>query len=42
MKEVSRRLSIFEKYLTLWVFFCICAGIALGKLTPNLAKFLDG
>lgn len=27
-------MSIFERYLTLWVFLCIIAGIALGKLAP--------
>lgn len=31
-------LSIFERYLTVWVFFCILAGIALGQLFPSLFK----
>jgi len=35
-------LSVFEKYLTLWVLLCIGAGILLGKLAPGLAKTLDG
>ncbi len=34
-------LSIFEKYLTLWVIFCILAGIALGRLFPDVARTLD-
>jgi ACR3 family arsenite transporter len=34
-------LSFFEKYLTVWVILCILAGILLGKLAPNVAKFLD-
>lgn len=34
--------SIFEKYLTLWVFLCIIGGIILGKVAPDLAKTLDG
>src|SRR3989304_2433059 len=38
----SRGLSIFEKYLTLWVGLCIVAGIVLGKAAPGVAKFLDG
>ena len=37
-----RKLSVFEKYLTGWVFLCIISGILLGKLAPNVAKFLDG
>ena len=35
-------LSFFEKYLTVWVFLCIIAGIILGKAAPNVATFLDG
>ena len=35
-------LSFFEKYLTLWVFLCIIAGIVLGKLAPGAATYLDG
>jgi ACR3 family arsenite transporter len=35
-------LSVFEKYLTVWVLACIGAGILLGKLAPGLAKTLDG
>jgi ACR3 family arsenite transporter len=38
----ERKLSIFEKYLTVWVILCIVAGIVLGKLAPEVAKFLDG
>jgi len=34
--------SIFEKYLTVWVFLCIVGGIALGKVAPGLAQTLDG
>jgi ACR3 family arsenite transporter len=29
-------MSVFERYLTLWVFLCIVAGIALGQLMPDL------
>ncbi len=36
-----KRLSIFEKYLTLWVLLCIGAGIILGKLAPAVAVKLD-
>jgi ACR3 family arsenite transporter len=35
-------LGFFEKYLTVWVILCILAGIALGKVAPGVAKFLDG
>ena len=29
-------MSVFERYLTLWVFLCILAGIALGQLAPGV------
>ena len=35
-------MSFFERYLTIWVGLCIVAGIAIGRLAPNLAKWLDG
>ncbi len=31
-------MTIFERYLTLWVFLCIFAGIVLGQLFPDLFK----
>ena len=37
----ERKLSVFEKYLTLWVFICIVAGILLGKFAPGVAVKLD-
>jgi ACR3 family arsenite transporter len=38
----SKGLSIFEKYLTLWVLLCIIGGIVIGKTAPGFAKYLDG
>jgi ACR3 family arsenite transporter len=37
----AKGIGFFERYLTVWVFLCIVAGIALGKLAPGLAKSLD-
>jgi ACR3 family arsenite transporter len=37
----QKRLSVFEKYLTLWVLLCIGAGILLGRLAPAVAVTLD-
>ncbi len=34
-------LSLFEKYLSLWVGLCIVAGILLGKVAPGVAAFMD-
>lgn len=41
--ETQRKgIGFFEKYLTVWVLLCIGAGIALGKVAPGVAKYLDG
>ncbi len=31
-------MSVFERYLTVWVFLCILTGIALGQLIPSVAQ----
>lgn len=38
---VNRDMSIFERYLTLWVGLCIAGGIALGRIAPGFAHSLD-
>ena len=38
----AKGLSVFERYLTVWVALCIVAGIALGRVAPGAARFLDG
>jgi len=40
--EEFRGLGFFEKYLYVWVIFCIVAGIILGKVAPGVANYLDG
>lgn len=39
--EAGSNLSFFEKYLTVWVFLCIIAGIILGRVFPKIAVTLD-
>ena len=39
--RAGSNLSFFEKYLTVWVFLCIIAGIVLGRLFPGVAVALD-
>ena len=41
-EEPRKGLSLFEKYLSVWVILCIVAGIVLGKVAPGFAKYLDG
>ena len=40
-EEPRKGLSLFEKYLSVWVILCIVAGIVLGKVAPGFAKYLD-
>ena len=35
-------MSIFERYLTLWVALCIIAGVALGHLMPEVFHLIGG
>jgi ACR3 family arsenite transporter len=35
-------MSVFERYLTLWVSLCIVAGIALGQRLPTLFQVVGG
>jgi len=42
LEQTRKGLSLFEKYLSVWVILCIVAGIILGKVAPGFAKYLDG
>ena len=37
-KPATRRMSFFERYLSVWVALCMAAGILLGKLIPSLTR----
>ena len=40
-KIATGKMSLFERYLTVWVLLCIAGGILLGKVAPELATHLD-
>ena len=40
--ETPKRLAFFERYLTVWVFLCMVAGVALGKALPGVTAALSG
>ena len=39
--HARKRLSVFERYLSLWVALCILIGVTLGKLGPGVVRALS-
>lgn len=39
--SVSKKLSFFDRYLTLWIFITMFIGVAAGSVFPDIAKFWD-
>ncbi len=39
--SVSKKLSFFDRYLTLWIFLTMFIGVAAGSVFPDIAKFWD-
>jgi arsenite transporter len=42
MTHQTKRLSIFERYLSLWVALCMAIGVGVGRFVPGLTTSLRG
>lgn len=41
MESKSEKISVFQKYLTLWVAGCMVVGVLIGKYLPGIPVFLN-
>ena len=41
MSAITAKLSFLDRYLTVWIFAAMAAGIALGNLVPGVKGFID-
>ena len=41
MSTITAKLSFLDRYLTVWIFAAMAAGIALGTLVPGVRGFVD-
>ena len=40
-RQSNRGISIFQKYLTVWVILCMIVGVLIGKFLPAIPAFLN-
>ena len=41
-RKAGNEMSVFERYLTIWVALCIVIGIVLGQVFPTVFQFIGG
>ena len=41
LKDKEQGISIFQRYLTLWVLLCMVLGVLIGKYLPSVPTFLN-
>lgn len=40
-KNTREGISVFQRYLTVWVFLCMAAGLMIGKFLPVIPEYLN-
>lgn len=40
-KDKKAGISVFQRYLTVWVIFCMAAGVLIGKYLPQIPDYLN-
>lgn len=41
MSNEKGSISVFQKYLTLWVIICMVIGVLVGQFLPQIPEFLN-
>lgn len=41
MEQKNSCISVFQRYLTIWVALCMVAGVLIGRFLPQIPDFLD-
>lgn len=41
MSNGKGSISVFQKYLTLWVIICMVVGVLVGQFLPQIPEFLN-